>query len=1178
MGDGRDRDQLLQALAELANFYAAHTRMRAEKTHRLGPRQSVLLWLRALDPLERAAVCTTVDVAFVRLLIEIAAAAKSKLKARVDQFLVLREHGPAKAKDRATFTRRPVLRTRDGDDLSLPYSAPYDAAALHLVDNMRIFNSAKSCDTISPSVAVVRDIDTFVATMDMLTMGNFLRAEPTEAMLKSSPWSEQKWLTSLGYYSLATYLAHQFELNIWRRFKTRAVPSVGFLAKRHLCAQWLATPLDQQTSVLHTVRNETCGFLRGFASTSWPSARLALSLVVEVMQPPVTAPQSAEDLWSCSLVHAGKRPHMALIKMLWAEHLQTASTALLEAVLVQPPASGPTPVVLTAKQRKRKEHRRQAKEKKREREAHTELLGGVLAELKRHCKQAQRIKVGVKQVLDELVDAVVVATSAPLKPKRHKKKKVRPSALPGLHNSDDRIPGFLLLHLDHPPVTPPRRRRVSVDTTFDPLLDIAAFLTPQKPAMRYQHYFIEDDSPSADFDAFATQFALPSPKTATDAFFFPSAATTATAAPATDADADDPSPACEWYLPSSVLSQSSGSRGEEWSAFTWRADDDSSGNGFYAKDRAVWLADKPSPRRCRCHDADVPSEEVKAQSTLLEALQRQCNDYAQNVTSLEAEMASLKGTVAELQAALFAVQKELQQWKQEAAALPVAAEPPTPAPTPFVSVPHSLLPPRSKLHWDICEFVSQLQAETQQRMAAHTAVSRFCVSAVQALWPRAQVRPYGSFVTGLSLPSSDLDLVICLPKVRRDEPAEAPGVLEGRNAIKETWQQHLARKLRSEPWVLPESVKTIPNASIPIITLLTTAPYHVRLDISFEGPGHNGLATNDLVLSLVHELPALTPLMLVLKTFVIERGLGVAYTGGLSSYALLLLVTRFLQEFHGGGFDASVATQCNLAVAAQSRADFGAMLLGFMDFFGTKFDPRATGISVATRSFLSRDHPHCGPPSTSGWHPVQMEHVQFENMNLSSPGSRRQHLHRDSWSHLPPFDYDPHKFDPVYIEDPLRPANNVGRNCFRIMQIRRALATAWATLTEPRVLPPAPYVGGVRLHPGNLLRGILSCTHEPKWKGPVEEPVAATPVLASPVRHPPRERTVTSASKSKEKHKPKRRHSACVNDLLTKPVLDDGAIAYSSLSPSRSLSFADVVIGKSAASDGADTPQQSLEP
>ena len=33
------------------------------------------------------------------------------------------------------------------------------------------------------------------------------------------------------------------------------------------------------------------------------------------------------------------------------------------------------------------------------------------------------------------------------------------------------------------------------------------------------------------------------------------------------------------------------------------------------------------------------------------------------------------------------------------------------------------------------------------------------------------------------------------------------GILEGMNAIKETWQQNLARSLVTAPWVVSESVK-----------------------------------------------------------------------------------------------------------------------------------------------------------------------------------------------------------------------------------------------------------------------------------------------------------------------------------------------------------------------------------
>lgn len=439
---------------------------------------------------------------------------------------------------------------------------------------------------------------------------------------------------------------------------------------------------------------------------------------------------------------------------------------------------------------------------------------------------------------------------------------------------------------------------------------------------------------------------------------------------------------------------------------------------------------------------------------------------------------------------------------------------------PFVSVPMSVLPPRSKLHWDMCEFVSQLQSESNARLPAQMEAQRLCTATVQSLWPRAQVRPYGSHVTRLVLPSSDVDLVICLPKVRRDAPADTAGVLEGRNAIKETWQQNLARKLRQEPWVVPDSVKTLPHAAVPIITLLTAPPYNVRLDISFEGPGHNGLATNDVVLSLIHEFPPLGPIMLILKSFAIERGFAVAYSGGLSSYALLLMVARYLQEYNDtlpSGFE-NVSAAVQHSISAQSSADFGMMLMGFLDFYGNRFDPRTTGISVASRSFLNRESmtpSSSTSPSGSSSAPAphasrdgganSMEH--WQNLPppppppvdlLSSPGSRR-YGYRSSldWPQNPTStgemmtmmmrgEYypanahvDPHKFDPVFIEDPLRPSNNVGRNCFRIMQIRRAFAAAHnalalasrtsAVFSENR----SAVIAGVALHPDNLLRAIL---------------------------------------------------------------------------------------------------------
>eukprot|EP01052_Picozoa_sp_SAG31_P012213 SAG31_NODE_708_length_12684_cov_8.500199_2_plen_325_part_00 len=98
--------------------------------------------------------------------------------------------------------------------------------------------------------------------------------------------------------------------------------------------------------------------------------------------------------------------------------------------------------------------------------------------------------------------------------------------------------------------------------------------------------------------------------------------------------------------------------------------------------------------------------------------------------------------------------------------------------------------------------------------------------------------------------------------------------------------------------------------------LLVQEPF-VRVDISFEAPGHRGMQTVALVRRLSTQFPALVPLVIVLKQFLHEQSLDRVYTGGLSSYCLVLLVARFLQTALSGNAAAVAATN----VVAESGAD-----------------------------------------------------------------------------------------------------------------------------------------------------------------------------------------------------------------------------------------------------------------
>ncbi|KAL6873773.1 hypothetical protein ACP4OV_013855 [Aristida adscensionis] len=351
----------------------------------------------------------------------------------------------------------------------------------------------------------------------------------------------------------------------------------------------------------------------------------------------------------------------------------------------------------------------------------------------------------------------------------------------------------------------------------------------------------------------------------------------------------------------------------------------------------------------------------------------------------------------------------------------------------------SLSSMHNALHEEIDQFCRQVAAGNLiRRPYINWAVKRV-TRCLQVLWPRSRTNLFGSNATGLALPSSDVDLVVSLPPVRNLEPIKEAGILEGRNGIKETCLQHAARCLTNQDWVRSDSLKTIENTAIPVIMLVAdvtcdtnmSSEYSsvldnsqdfsvnllgeqgspprsdtsssegsnvlvcskmnkedcdvqsIRLDISFKSPSHTGLQTTELVRELTQQFTAVVPLALILKKFLADRSLDHAYSGGLSSYCLVLLIVRFLQHEHHLG--------------RPINQNLGSLLMDFLYFFGNIFDPRHMRISIqGSGIYLNRERGH--------------------------------------------------SIDPIHIDDPLCPSNNVGRNCFRIHQCIKAFADAFAVL------------------------------------------------------------------------------------------------------------------------------------
>jgi len=217
------------------------------------------------------------------------------------------------------------------------------------------------------------------------------------------------------------------------------------------------------------------------------------------------------------------------------------------------------------------------------------------------------------------------------------------------------------------------------------------------------------------------------------------------------------------------------------------------------------------------------------------------------------------------------------------------------------------------------------------------------------------------------------------------------------------------------------------------------------------------LGTVELVRGLSIQFPQLTPLALVLKQFLKNRNMHTAYTGGLSSYCLVLLVVAFLQQRRSATRSLLRPTTTAAAAAAAAAASsqpqpqpphdafaspppaaaerdkhtaLGPLLLDFLFFFGRVFDPRVSMVSVrAGDNFLPR---------------------------------RRVGV-----------------IDPLYIEDPFQPTNNIGRNCFRVVQIQKAFADAVRRCRCRRI---APSLARRALTPTKMWGGAVLLGRASRWR------------------------------------------------------------------------------------------------
>ncbi|KAI3774984.1 hypothetical protein L1987_49551 [Smallanthus sonchifolius] len=217
---------------------------------------------------------------------------------------------------------------------------------------------------------------------------------------------------------------------------------------------------------------------------------------------------------------------------------------------------------------------------------------------------------------------------------------------------------------------------------------------------------------------------------------------------------------------------------------------------------------------------------------------------------------------------------------------------------------------------DFCDFLSPTAEEQLSRNTAVESVS----DVIKYIWPNCKVEVFGSFKTGLFLPTSDVDMVILGSHIETPQ--------KGLRALSRALSQRGVAK----------KIQVIGKARVPIIKFVEVRS-GISFDISFDM--ENGPKAAEYIQDAISKWPPLRPLCLILKVFLQQRRLNEVFSGGIGSYALLAMLIAMLQN----SLDNHSFPQYNL----------GVLLVTFFDMYGCKLNTSDVGISCNEEStFFSK--------------------------------------------------------------------------------------------------------------------------------------------------------------------------------------------------------------------------------
>ncbi|KAI0037961.1 Nucleotidyltransferase [Auriscalpium vulgare] len=241
-----------------------------------------------------------------------------------------------------------------------------------------------------------------------------------------------------------------------------------------------------------------------------------------------------------------------------------------------------------------------------------------------------------------------------------------------------------------------------------------------------------------------------------------------------------------------------------------------------------------------------------------------------------------------------------------------------------------------RLHREIVAFERYI-LPTPHEQRLRLSVTKRIENVLRRRFHDGDVCVYGSVSTGTCLPTGDIDIVVTTPSIQSPES-------------KKSALFQLRSMLQRDGVAAGVQVNT--HARVPVLNFVTTpATGAFNVDVTINGA--EGVQAIALVKGYLASMPALRPLLLVLKALLEMHGLGSAATGGLSSYAATCMLISFLQ------LNPTKRPPDFVDKPLENEA-LGYLLIDFLQYYANDFPYDTSAVSVTEKALIPKEEKQWG--------------------------------------------------------------------------------------------------------------------------------------------------------------------------------------------------------------------------